>query len=70
MFSSPIEVLLVHFLSFSFSDFPKISFQAKAVGILCFYTIMLFLRPTTPAGPDVLAQITRPRETRCKNKLC
>jgi len=31
--------------------------------------VMLILRPTPPAGPDVLAQSTRPRETRCKNKL-
>jgi len=28
------------------------------------------LRPTPLAGSYNLAQTTRPRETRCKNKLC
>jgi len=39
------------------------------ISLLKFKTTVV-LRPTTLAGSDNLAQTTRPRETRCKNKLC
>jgi len=55
------------------ADFSENNFKENLIYLkkaIWIYICIVVLRPTPLAGLNDLAQTTRPRETRCKNKLC